>query len=200
MSKPSSAKRPVSDLIQDIVGQVIELTWCYSIWWVVADKSNRPKYQTVLMAYPNYFKATFELYQATFFVVAHRLFDHEKSSVSLRSLVQSMATSNPTLTAVLEKKLDGSADRLSKVLRVRHNVYGHRSKSISPQTEFARLGIKPNDMKALVQLAQEIIIELAVELGEPESGALADKFKRCEQDVRDETFMILEAIKKCEGL
>ena len=196
--KPVKDKRALDTSLLDIVGQVIELTWGYSVWWVIADKSNRPKLQQVLESYPNYFQATFTLFQTAFFVSAHRLFDYEKSSISLRSLVQSLETSNPARAAALKKRLRDNDDVLRKVLRLRHNVYGHRSKSVSPATEFARLGIKPKDMKTALQLAQEITVELALELGVRNSTLLADKFRRCEQDVRHEAFVILAALAKGE--
>lgn len=137
MIKPITAKRTLEDLLVDIEGQVIELTWGYAVWWVVADKDNRPRFQQVFETYPNYFKATFTLFQSAFFVAAHRLFDHEKSSLSLRLLVQLLEASNPTRAAMLHNKLQANEPLLLKVLRLRHNVFGHRSHSKAPAAEFA---------------------------------------------------------------
>lgn len=51
-------------------------------------------------------------------------------------------------------------------------------------------------MKAILQLAQEITVELAFNLGIRRSQLLAEKFKQCEQDVREETLIVLDALKE----
>lgn len=195
MRNTARDKQTLAAFIPDIVGQVIELTWSYSVWWALASRSSREKFEEVMSEYPNYFNASIVLFQMGFFVTAHRLFDYEKSSISLRSLIDSLASFNPTRAAALQKKLQEDEIRLQKVLRLRHNVHAHRSGSISPTDEYARVKFKPPDMKAVLQLAQELTIELAIELGHPNSIALADRFERCERDVRDETLMILTSLK-----
>ena len=184
-----------SEVIQDIIGQVVELTWCHSLWWAIVNKADRTHNQDVIVAYHNFFAASVFAFQQSFFVSANRLFDEDSRASSLRKLVTDLDSKNQALADKLKGRLQAEAAPLKKILLLRHNVYGHRSSSISPTDLFNKVGIKPNEMKAVLGLAQEITIALAVEAGVSTEDALVDKFKLCAENVCDETRRIIEALK-----
>lgn len=183
------------DLVQDSIGQVVELTWSYSLWWALVNKNDRTHNRSVIEAYPNYFRASVFALQQSFFISANRLFDEQPKSASLTKLVKDLSATNQVLYTALQRRLQAEEPTLQKILLLRHNVYGHRSKKISPGDAFKKAGIQPKEMKSVVGLAHEIVIELAVELGGLSRSVLEDKFKRCAEDVSDEARRIIDVLK-----
>jgi hypothetical protein len=47
--------KPTEQELEDLIGQITELTWSYAIWWELANIENREAYRKAMEAYPNYF-------------------------------------------------------------------------------------------------------------------------------------------------
>src|SRR6266481_4745991 len=101
--------KPTPQEIQDIVGQVTELTWSYAIWWELVNKKNRPKFETAFREYPNFFTAVAASMLQGICVIVRRLFDSRKDVLSVRNLVTNLQGTHPLIAAELIKQIDGQS-------------------------------------------------------------------------------------------
>jgi len=114
--------KPTGQQIQDIIGQVTELTWSYAIWWELVNKANRTAYKEAFEAFPNYFTATFCSMQQGIFVIIARLFDKRRDVVSLANLVTSLKSTDPHLARQLALEIDRNRSLIETCQKLRHRV------------------------------------------------------------------------------
>jgi hypothetical protein len=186
--------KPTEQELEDLIGQIIELTWNYAIWWELANKENRAAYSKAMEAYPNYFLAVFRSTQQGICVIVARLFDKDSRTLSLRNLVKRLAGSSPALAKQLDSEISSHAPAIEKCKTVRDKVYAHRDKSPQPEDLFKQVGVKPKDFKALIRVAQEIVATLVELHGSNSKSAVLDRFQHCERDVVEETKLIIRQL------
>lgn len=186
--------KPTGQQIQDIIGQVTELTWSYAIWWELVNKTNRIDFSKAFEAFPNYFTATFCSMQQGMFVIVARLFDERQDVVSLINLVKNLRASDPHLAGQLTSEMNQNWSIIKKCQKLRHKVYGHRDLSSSPQKAFQDLPIKPKDLKTILKSIQSLTAALAEAEGKNSRVSVLDNFEHCEADAACEAKMILQYI------
>lgn len=188
--------KPSSDSIQDIKGQVTELTWSYAIWWELSYVQNRTRFKAVLQAYPNFFEAVRLSMEQGFCVTTYRLFDKEARATSLIKLIQNLKKSDEMLAQQLGSRIDANKELLKKIQIIRQNVYGHRNEKLSPKDAYQKARLKPNEMKAILLLVQETAAALAEAAGTQSKDSSLDRFHHCESDAKDEATLILQALER----
>jgi hypothetical protein len=183
--------KPTGPELEDLIGQITELTWSYAIWWDLANKENRAAYSKAMEAYPNYFRAVFLSTQQGICVIVARLFDKDSRTLSLRNLVKRLAGSSSALAKQLHSEISSHDQAIEKCKTLRDKVYAHRDTSPQPGDLFKQVGVKPKDFKALVRGAQEIVATLVELHGSNSKSAVLDRFQHCERDVIEETRLII---------
>ncbi len=186
--------KPSVNSIQDIKGQVIELTWSYVIWWELSYKENRARFKEVLQTYPNYFEAVRRSMEQGFCVTAYRLFDMDGRVTSLLKLAQNLKNSDGVLAQQLTSRIDAHKTLLKKIQLIRQNVYGHRNEKLSPTDAYKKVKIKPTEMKTILLLVQETAAALAEAAGVQSKDSLLERFRHCESNAKDEAIHILQVL------
>ena len=182
---------PTEPELEVLIGQIIELTWSYAIWWELANKENRAPFSKAMEAYPNFFNAVFHSTQQGICVIVARLFDKDSRTLSLWNLVKRLAVSSPALAKQLDSKISLHDAAIEKCKKLRNKVYAHRDMSPRSEDLFKQVGVKPKDFKALVCVAQEIVATLVEGHGSNSNSAVLDRFQHCERDAVDETKLII---------
>ena len=164
--------KPTGQQIQDLVGQVTELTWSYAIWWELVDNKNRSKFEPAFKQYPNFFAATAFLMQQSICVIIRRLFDSRNDVLSIPKLVNELNATHPQVAIELKEKIDKHSGLVEKCTLLRHKVYAHRDGKLSPESTFKQVERKNSKAKML------------------------DTFQHCERDAATETGLIIEDIRR----
>ena len=93
---------PHESAVREMVERVIELSRSYAIWWELVEKANFERFSQVIGNHDDFFAATTHSLFQGFTVITYQLFETRKDTTSLRTLVNSLASTDPALAAKLE--------------------------------------------------------------------------------------------------
>jgi hypothetical protein len=172
--------------MKEVLEQVIELVRYYSLWWFFMEKSNTIRYDKTERNYPDFFITIADSLRCSFFVTAYRLFDKRTGVNSFVTMIA--ATSDKTLAASLQAKIDAIAPIIEKIRKLRHNVMAHRNKSQPPEQWFAVADITPAEMKQAVITAKEII---CAAIDPKDKEATERQFQSLEDAVTTDAFNLM---------
>ena len=188
--------KPTGQQIQDLVGQVTELTWSYAIWWELVDNKNRSKFEPAFKQYPNFFAATAFLMQQSICVIIRRLFDSRNDVLSIPKLVNELNATHPQVAIELKEKIDKHSGLVEKCTLLRHKVYAHRDGKLSPESTFKQVEIKPKEFRQVVHLIHDLVATLSEVERKNSKAKMLDTFQHCERDAATETGLIIEDIRR----
>jgi len=185
------------DNVCEMNGSVIELSRSYAILWVLWNKENNKIYSQVIKDHPDFFGAISDSLFLGFCVITYRLFQDAENVLSLPSLINYLSSIDQKLKELLTLQVEGQRPLLKKYIAYRHKIYAHRDKSKRPREVFGSQ-LKPHvksEMKAIVNLAQEIIGALAEAAG-IEKGKFAESLRLREENAGMDARDVLEALEK----
>lgn len=191
--------KPTGKEIQDIVGQVTELTWSYAIWWELVNKANRPQFELAFGEYPNFFSAVIATTLQSVCVIVRRLFDSRTDVLSIPNLVNSLQVSHPQIAGALKRQIDGHSGLIQKCTLLRHKVYAHRDGTLDPAAAFNQAQIKPKELHEVVHLIHDITGTLCEVEGKNSKATTLDTFQHCQRDAADETGLLIQDIRRSRG-
>ena len=180
------------DAVREMVNEVIEFTRGYVVWRELMGKSNRD----VREEHVDFLLTVTNSFVQGFCVSIYQLFDRDSRTKSLQRLIEELRTSDATLAQGLQSKITAQHAALQKLFHIRCNVYAHRNKSQSPEALFTTVGLTPRQMRAVVDLAQDVVSDLAVASGVGAKDELEKQFRFHEQWVLDDTRQVLQALRK----
>ena len=180
-------------IVQELINEVTQLSRCYAIWWQLANKANRTRYGKVITEdYWDFFSTIAEAQEEVFHVLIYQLF--ETKNLSIRTLIKELSKSNPTASRKLAASLDDNKLLLEKVFTIRCNVHAHRSIKEAPEAVYARVKLKPNEIKKLVVLAGDLVSSIAEAKGFGDKEDVQNEITRREQLARQSTEKLLETL------
>lgn len=179
-----------------MIERVIELSRSYAIWWQLVEKSNRDRFSQVIENHDDFFAATTHSLFQGFTVITYQLFERSKKTTSLRSLVDALALTDPTLAQKLQTNIEAMLPVLNKAFSIRGNVYGHRNKSKSPEAFFAAADLTSNQMREILDLARDVVSALAESANVGAREEIVEEIRLREECSRDDTRFIMEALEK----
>jgi len=127
--------KPTEKDLEDLIGQIIELTWSYAIWWELANIKNREAYRKAMEAFPNYFRAVFHSMQQGICVI-----------------VVQVAVVNAASPAV-----DGEADKVP-TLHVPRSPTAIDSTGMPEQVRLYARWITPRGLTSPWTAAQDVVV------------------------------------------
>jgi hypothetical protein len=152
-----------ADDVRELNERVTELSRNYAIFWVFLAPENCKRYSKVIEDHRDFFDAIASSLLQGFCVITYQLFDKRGDVKSLPALINYLTSLKPVLEQQLKRSVDSQKPLLDKFFSFRHKIYAHRDKSKAPWEIFgtqSKTRLK-SEMKAIVQLAQEIIGALA---------------------------------------
>lgn len=191
---------PMSEkTIEEMSDQVAALTRTYVIWWLLKEKKNMERYSPTMQLYPEFFGTVIESLIQGFCVITYQLFDHNHGNKSLIALLKDTENVDAARAKVLTAKIDGHRPLLHKVFSIRGSVYAHRNKNESPEGIFKKVKLSPNQMKAIVDLAHDVICGIADAAKVETEADLREELRQDEQNARSDTYSMMQDLEKAGG-
>jgi hypothetical protein len=186
-----------SEDIWEMNERVIELSRSYAILWVFWDSENNKRYSDVIKDHQDFFYAIGSSLFQGFCIITYQLFDKRGDVKSLPDLINYLTSLDQKLEQQLKSKIDSQRPLLDKFFSFRHKIYAHRDKSKRPWEVFgnqSKTRIK-SEMKAIVDLAQEIISAMAEAAG-IEKDEFVENLRLREDNAGIDATEVLKALEK----
>ena len=148
------------------IERVVELTYCYEIWWSLVDRDNKEAFSLVCEQYDEFFSTAIHSLLLSITVITYQLFETRRDTVSINSLLEPLKTSHAGLVNQLKSEIEQQKSTVVKIFSLRNKVYAHRSNASLPEDVFREVGVTPNQLRAVVTLAQRCVALLADAVGE----------------------------------
>ncbi len=164
--------------IAQAIERVIELTYCYEIWRALTNIENKDRFGSVCETYDDFFFTIIRSLETSVVVIAYQLLgDRRNDVVSIRSLRESLPDGYCELSERIKSNIDARKDLISRVTSLRHNVYAHRNRDLTPQEVYEKAKITPNEYQSIVELAQKCVASLAEAFGERQEGVFLQELE-----------------------
>ena len=143
--------------------QIVRARAAYDLWWLVAGKPSRDPYKDVFDQYGAFFLFLEHALLGAVIVQACIPFDSNTKALKLSRLISDMkkfkAITEPEASA-LDARLAGVSDELARVRLLRNKAFAHLEDRMSPlalNQTFSEAGVRPVDMKAMIDRAMEVV-------------------------------------------
>jgi hypothetical protein len=143
----------------------------FDIWWLYNGANTRPDIMATMNQYSEFFRFDDHAHFVSFIVHIAALFDNRRDTISLPRLVREAQSSTriPATTVDCARPMLTRALSLSgKVAILRHNLFAHRSASLSYGDAFRQASVTVDELRELTETAMDLVNQLLVALGEPE--------------------------------
>jgi hypothetical protein len=157
MSTASQEKARIQQL-KELTDIVITGDCHYSIWWILSNREDRTKYHETLDDSPLFFRASIHAHFLATVVALYVLYETRRDTINLPRIV---SEASETVKAKLSRKLTEAKNLWKKVAILRNECFAHVSSNLSIGAVFKKAGVRPNDLKRLVELSKEIVNDLS---------------------------------------
>jgi hypothetical protein len=182
--------------IRELIERTIELYRRYAVWWELVNKANFDQYNTIINNHEDFFSTVSHALFESFTVITYQLYERRKDTISIRSLIDELADTNPQLGQQLKSMVDQHQPLLAKAFAIRCGVYAHRNKARPPEEIFATAGLKPAEMETIVRMTVDIISSLAEAVGIDTKTEITEEMDRRGKYSHEDTHLIMKALEK----
>ena len=148
------------------IERVVELTYCYEIWWSLVDRDSKEAFSPVCEQYDEFFPTAIHSFLLSITVITYQLFETRRDTISINSLLEPLQNSHSGLVSQIKSEIDQQKPTIVKIFSLRNNVYAHRSNASVPEDVFKKVGVTPNQLRDVVVLAQRCVALIADAVGE----------------------------------
>lgn len=184
-------KLPIEDRLRVAGELVVRTRMCFDLWFYFEERSNRSLILDTLNLYPTYFRVTVHSYLVSFLVQLVALFESRSDRISLPELAKELRGLNRLTAEGIQavEILFGLAEPTVRKARIlRHNLFAHRSATISYEQAFEMAQVTPNQLSELSELSFKIVNRLL--------DATAEKQRYTFDLAREEAKEMIEALSK----
>lgn len=135
----------------------------HDIWWFYKSKDTRDL--SAMNEFPAFFLYDEEANFRSMIVSLHSLFDEHPGTLTLRSLIHELDSS---LAVPIWKRYAILGSAAKNVRFLRHNVIAHRNAAKSYNDLFSEVGLRQNEIKAMIDGTLEVLTLIANVIGAPE--------------------------------
>lgn len=132
----------------------------YEIWWVYKSADTRPEYVGTMNAYPLFFQTSLHAHFVALLVELYRLFETRHDTYNIPGFLRLLAERGAVpreVRAKLQAMYEEAKPLWVKVSILRNKAFGHRSKAHTVGEVFAEAGVKPDDLRALVEITRQLL-------------------------------------------
>lgn len=154
-------------VLADIEVSVNEASQHCEIWWALGFTENRKKYQDVFEHedFNKFLHTSYIANQMAMFMALSRAFDSSTNTSSFRQL--KLLLNNADLKELSEYIADNLCIHqavVKKILDIRCQLLAHTQTNQQDKEVLKRNGIKPSEIKALIEAAQNILVKISYDL------------------------------------
>jgi hypothetical protein len=132
----------------------------YEIWWVYKSADTRPEYLSTMNSYPLFFQTSLHAHFVALLVELYRLFETRQDTYNIPDFLKLLSERGAIPSEVgasLQDMYDEAKPLWVKVSILRNKVFGHRSKAHTVSEAFAEAGVKPDDLRELVEITRRLL-------------------------------------------
>ena len=170
----------VNSKIEEITGQGVFLYQAYGIWLELVHPNSNSKFEKVLEIHRELFTVLLESLFSSMVITMAALCERKRSDVlSIHSIVIELKNIYPDLRPKIEEIMSPIESEIELLNQLRHKVYAHRDKDISPESVFSLVNMSPERIHCCISsiLSALDIINVAVGL-RPEFGATMEALNK----------------------
>jgi hypothetical protein len=151
---------PVDERLITAGQLVVRARIFYEIWRYYEGAETRPKIIDTMNEYSEFFRFDSHAHFFSFIVYIAALFEAREDTINIPNLVRELkdldAVSEVTISKITEL-LGQIKAHIKGVFKLRHNLFGHRSASLSYADAFEKASITPNQLLELTKIALQIV-------------------------------------------
>lgn len=189
--------RTTEDSVREMIERAIGLARRFSVWRFV-NSVDFKCYETVVNDHDDFFATTSHSLFESFTVITYQLFEDRKrkDTISIPSLINDLAKSDPILSQHLRSLIDRHRPVLAKAFAIRCGVYAHRNKIQPPEEIFSAAELSIAEMETIMNVTKEIVASLAAATGVDAKEEIIEEIERRGEYSREDTRLIMEALNK----
>jgi len=183
----------VKQQIHELVESTIRLTQHHVIWWEIMTPNTAAHFDSVRAGYVDFFEPVCYAFVQGFFVISYQLFDSRDDSKHIRLLVNEVLENDAVLGNTPKSKLERYPG-IQKIKTIRHKVFAHRDRILSPEQILRKCPIVIHEMKDVVEFIQDIVSDVVESAGGDKKADIMQKISICEASARNATFQVLKGL------
>jgi len=139
----------------------------YEVWWVYKGKDTRPKYVDGMNKYSLFFQTSIHAHFVALLVELYRLYETRKDTYNIPGLIKELRDqhvfSNEVLEEIEKFYKDEAKPLWVKVSILRNKAFGHRSNAHTVKEVFEEAGVKPDELRDLVEVTKKLMNRITSE-------------------------------------
>jgi hypothetical protein len=184
---------PFEKETHEIIEQTIRLTQSYTIFWEIMNPQSAARFDNARRKYLDFFEPVANSLLQGFFIISYQLCDRRPDSKHIRSLIAEVGKRDAGLGRTLKARIDSFAIA-KKIGIIRHKIFAHRNKKLTPQQVLATSPILIKELEEALRFIQEIVSTVVEEAGGAKKASVQAKISSCECSARDAAFQVLSAL------
>jgi hypothetical protein len=181
--------------IEEVTESVVRLTQYHTIWWEIMRPDTAREFDDVRREYLDFLETVCHAFFQGFYIGAYQLLDQRSDSKHIHSLIEALSMNDQVLASKLKSQISAYSGA-SKVKLIRHKIFAHRDRFLSPNQVLATAPIQVKEMKGTLVFIQDIVAKVVAALSGDEKIEIMKKFSICEDSARDAAFQVLEALNR----
>ena len=132
----------------------------FDIWWLYEGADTRSAYLDRMNSAPDFFRFDSHAHFVSFIMYLATLFDRRNDTINLHRLEQELTKikSLDILRAAQTRKFFASADKTaSKIIKLRHNLFAHRSAHLTYAEVFRLASVSAKEMCELTEISLSLV-------------------------------------------
>jgi hypothetical protein len=158
----------LDDRLDRLSRQIVRARVLYDLWWLCAAKETRESYRAAFNRYGEFFRFLEHGLLVATVVQASIPFDGSKGTLSLSRAINDLVKEG-ALSVVdgkaLTVRLGKIAESIAAIRTLRHNAFAHLSHSVGYDEAFTKAGLRPMDIRAVIDEAMQVINALLTARG-----------------------------------
>ena len=188
--------RTTDAAVQEVIERAIELARRYAVWWQLSNKETFAQNEAVVNDHEDYFATTVQALFESFVVITYQLYERRVDSISIPSLIEGIASQNPSLSRDLAALVAENKPLLAKPFAIRCGIYAHRSKKQPPEAIFSAAGISAREMEAIVRMTTQIVASLAAATAVDAKQEIIEEIDRRRACASDDTMLLMSTLRE----
>jgi hypothetical protein len=184
----------IQEYMTELQNIVISASLSYDVWWVFKGYETRSAYLKTMNQHPTFFYACIHSHFVALLIALYSLYETRKDTHNIPRMIykiKNLEGVTPYAVARLNELYERARPLWVKVSVLRNNAYAHRSDSMSVPDVFAEAGVKPDELKELVDITKDLLNEANSEVFSTEHAF--------NLDARGSTIEMLDALRKFYG-
>jgi len=183
-------KQEIQKYIDDLRHTIMVAGLNYEVWWTYKERESRKKYVDTMNHYTMFFQVSIHAHFVAMLVALYRLYETRRDTVNIPDFIRILEKNAciPQVALNRIRQLYQDAHRLwVKVSILRNEAFGHRSNKYSVSEVFQKAGVKPNELKDLIERTKKLLNKITYELDRSVYAfnlEVADDINRILKDLR----------------